>query len=314
MRSLRASITILTLSGALLVTTVVVPPNAIATTVTSRAPSLHVATTSHVSTHLVDDVGPMARVGSFHFGTLWIWISRGTRRLRTLIIFPREQQNLSLPVLVFAHGWDNNPVGYLPVLEGWASAGLVVVAPTAPGMAKGLPLVNENLANLEQLADLPVVLTNVLRWHLPIHLDPGEVAYAGHSDGGDAVAAMALNPAYSDPRSRAYFLLAAGADRLDSTHPFSNRAPVYVADSFCDEYGNWPSALRLYSISNRPKALVAIGRNETHLSPWVHRSSFNVALWQSTVDFYAWALTRTPVGRLRIVRDLSVSGFGEHVA
>jgi len=257
-------------------------------------------------------VGPLSKVGTFKFDTLWINVTRGSRQLRTLVVYPREAPSLHLPVLVFAHGWDNNPVGYLPVLEGWASAGLVVVAPTAPGMAKGLPLVSESQANLEQLADLPVVMSSVLRWHLPVVLDPGEVAYAGHSDGGDAVAAMALNPTYFDLRTRAYFLLAADVNARDGSHEHSNRAPVYIADSFHDEYGNWPFAQRLYALASKPKALVAIGRNETHLSPWVHRSTFTLALWQSTVDFYAWALSHRPVDRLKIVRDLAVAGFGEY--
>ncbi len=225
-------------------------------------------------------------------------------------MFPREARGLLLPVLVFAHGWDNSPAGYLPVLKGWASAGIVVVAPTAPGMAKGVALINEHAANLEQLADLPVVLTRVLRWHLPVRLDPREVAYAGHSDGALAVAAMALNPDYSDRRACAYFLLSPGVDARDASHDDANVAPVYVADSYRDQYGLWPSAKRLYAIASRPKALVGIGRGETHLSPWVDRDGFTLALWQSTVDFYAWSQSRRPADRRRVLRDLAIPGFG----
>jgi hypothetical protein len=255
-------------------------------------------------------VGPLGKVGRYKFGTLWINVSRGPRHLRTLIVFPREARGLLLPVLVFAHGWDNSPAGYLPVLEGWASAGIVVVAPTAPGMAKGLPLIDEHAANLEQLADLPVVLTKVLGWHLPVRLDPREVAYAGHSDGALAVAAMALNPAYSDRRACAYFLFSPGVNGRDGSHDDANVAPVYVADSYRDEYGLWPSAKRLYAIASRPKALVGISRGETHLSPWVDRNGFTIALWQSTVDFYAWSLSRRPADRGRVLRDLAIPGFG----
>ena len=256
------------------------------------------------------DPGPLGKVGRFKFGTLWSTVTRGSRHLTTLIVFPREARDLLLPVLVFAHGWDNNPSGYLPVLEGWASAGIVVVAPTAPGMAKGLPLIDEHAANIQQLADLPVVLTKVLRWHLPVRLDPREVAYAGHSDGALAVAAMGLNPAYSDHRACAYFLLSPGVNSRDGSHDDANVAPVFVADSYRDEYGLWPSARYLYKIASRPKALVGIGRGETHLSPWVDRNGFTVALWQSTVDFYAWSLSRRPSGRGQVLRDLAIRGFG----
>lgn len=255
-------------------------------------------------------IGALGKIGCFTFGTLWINVTRGSRHLRTLIVFPREPRHLLLPVLVFAHGWDNSPAGYLPLLEGWASAGVVVVAPTAPGMASGLPLTDEDRANVQQLADLPVVLTKVLRWHLPVRLDSREVAYAGHSDGADAVAAMALNPGYSDHRARAYLLLAAGIDARDGSHVRANVAPVYIADSYRDEYGNWPSARHLYSIAGRPKMLVGIGRGQTHLSPWVNRSGFTMALWQSTIDFFAWSLSRTAVDRQRVVRDLRLPGFG----
>jgi hypothetical protein len=255
-------------------------------------------------------VGPLGKVGRFRLATMWITVARGSRHLRTLIVFPREPRGLLLPVLVFAHGWDNSPAGYLPVLKGWASAGIVVVAPTAPGMAKGLPLIDEQAANLEQLADLPVVLTKVLRWHLPIRLDPREVAYAGHSDGAVAVATMALNPAYSDHRACAYLLLAPSVDGRDGSRVDANVAPVYVADSYRDEYRLWPSAKYLYRIASRPKALVGIGRGESHMSPWVDRDRFTLALWQSTVDFYAWSLSRRPADRARMLRDLAIRGFG----
>jgi predicted esterase len=287
----------------------------IGTAVLEAPPHVAVAASGRVArcastTTVPRSVGPLARVGTYKLGSLWITVTRGTRHLRTLIVYPREPRGLRLPVLVFAHGWDNDPGGYLPVLKGWASAGIVVVAPTAPGMAKGLPLIDEQVANTEQLADLPVVLTKVLRWHLPVLLDPEEVAYAGHSDGALAVAAMALNPTYHDRRACAYFLLSPGVDKRDGAHDDANVVPVYVADSYRDQYGLWPSARYLYGIAARPKALVGIGRGETHLSPWVDRDGFTIALWQSTVDFYRWALTHAPRDRARVLRDLAIRGFG----
>jgi acetyl esterase/lipase len=251
---------------------------------------------------------PLSTIGTDQIRSFWVMIDRGARQLRTYIAYPVVAPARPLPVLVFAHGWDNSPGGYATILRAWATAGFVTVAPTAPGMAAGLPLVNEGVANADQLADLPYVLTYVLHHKMPFTPDASDVVYAGHSDGGDTVAALAFNPRYRDPRARGFLILSGGTD-TDDTFYRSNVTPVFIADSYADQFHNWPSAQRFFDLACAPKVLVGIGRGETHLQPWVEPTAFNLALWQAAVDFSAWAFTGDPASRAQMAADLDEPGM-----
>jgi hypothetical protein len=143
---------------------------------------------------------------------------------------------------------------------------------------------------------------------MPFIPDPSAVVYAGHSDGGDAVAAMAFNPRLQDRRARGYLVLSGGTDAED-TFRRSNVTPVFIADSYADEFHNWPSAQRFFDLACAPKVLVGIGRGESHLQPWVEPTAFNIALWQGAVDFSAWTFTGDPASRARMAADLDETGM-----
>ena len=116
-------------------------------------------------------------------------------------------------MIVFAHGYDVTPDTYAPLLDAWARAGFVVVAPFFPD-EKASAVAAQHEANTEgdlanEPADLVFVTSQVLaasaqrRPGCPIlHglIRPSQVALAGHSDGGDAVAMLAFDHG-KDPKA-----------------------------------------------------------------------------------------------------------------
>jgi dienelactone hydrolase len=252
--------------------------------------------------------------GPHHYSisTRWVVLHRGTRVIRTLLITPHVARGAIVPAIEFAHGWDSNPTVYLNLLRAWASAGFFVIAPTSPGMARGPGLLSTPAAVSEQMADLPVVLTQVLAMQTDVVVNPRQIALAGHSDGGITVATMAFNRGYRDSRISAYLILSGGTTAQNSgpSHTRTNSKPVFIADSYADQYGNWPSAGTFFRQARGPKVLVGIGRGETHLSPWAVASAFNEDLWNSTVDFARWAFTGSGTARTQMIAALHVPGFG----
>ena len=123
-----------------------------------------------------------------------IVVSNGPRRLPTTIYQPATPG--PWPLVVFAHGYNSTPDRYDPMLRSWAVAGFEVAAPASPGQAKGLgPLNRSGLAN--QPGDLSATVTAMIAGGSTI---PGRIAAVGHSDGGSAVAALALTPEHRDSR------------------------------------------------------------------------------------------------------------------
>jgi dienelactone hydrolase len=103
------------------------------------------------------------------------------------------------PLVVFAPGFLQCGIVYSDLLEQWASAGYVVAVVNFPNT--NCHTVKPNEADLvNQPRDVTAVINYVLKLSADPHsylaglIDPTRVAVAGHSDGGDTVAAMAANP------------------------------------------------------------------------------------------------------------------------
>jgi len=265
---------------------------------TPPAPTPHVLTLRHLH--------------NFATATRWVVLRRGTRVLRTMLVLPRVSTGVVVPAMEFAHGWDSNPVVYASMLRAWASAGFLVIAPTSPGMARGPGLLSQGAASARQAADLPAVLTQVLRLALPVTVNRKQIALAGHSDGGSTVATLAFNRAYRDPRIDAYLIFSGGRTAINAgaREWRGNTRPVFIADSDADQFGDFPSARGFYAEARPPKIIVAVGRGETHLPPWSIATPFNQALWSATVDFASWSFTGSGASLRAMRNDLLPHGFG----
>jgi dienelactone hydrolase len=254
----------------------------------------------------------LARLHNFATSTHWLVFHRGRRVLRTMVVIPRVTKGVVVPAIEFAHGWNSNPVVYASMLRAWASAGFLVIAPTSPGMARGRGLLSQGAASARQAADLPAVLTQVLSLKLPVAVNRSAIAFAGHSDGGSTVATLAFNRGYRDRRVDAYLIFSGGRTSVNAgaREWRGNTKPVFIADSYADQYGDFPSAGGFYAQARAPKVMVGIGRGERHLPPWADATPFNQALWNATVDFASWSFTGSGAALRDMVKDLRVRGFG----
>ena len=138
----------------------------------------------------------------------------GQRTLVIQIWYPRARGPAGpFPLLLFAPGFLQCPGAYSDLLQAWASAGYVVAAVNFPrtNCHLGTGAYEADLVNQPQ--DMSYVLTRLLTLSArpgdPFSglLDPHEVGAAGHSDGGDTVAALAASTCCTDRRLKAVAVL-----------------------------------------------------------------------------------------------------------
>jgi hypothetical protein len=117
------------------------------------------------------------------------------------------------PLVVFGPGYYVCLGSYSPLLRAWASAGYVVAGIEFPRTNCHLTNPDENdMAN--QPADMAYVIRRLLavsgraRGFLAGLIDPGKIAVAGQSDGGDTVAALVANTCCRDRAVTAAIVLA----------------------------------------------------------------------------------------------------------
>jgi dienelactone hydrolase len=138
----------------------------------------------------------------------------GSRILRVTVRFPDiDAASEKYPLIVFAPGFRQCAASYSDLLRQWASAGYVVAA-------LDFPLTNCHIAAPDEsdLSNQPADMIFVIQRLLRLSDRPGDrltrlvaadrVAVAGHSDGGDTVAAMAAMSCCRYPGLRAVIVLA----------------------------------------------------------------------------------------------------------
>ena len=259
---------------------------------------------------------PQARltsIGHYAVHSRWITLWRGDRALPTLLITPSVSAATPVPLVVFAHGWNNDPDGYASLLAALASSGVVVAAPVSPGMAAGYDLYPVAQADAAQVADLRSAVTQLLTLNLGLPIDRSAIIEAGQSRGALSVATTAFNPDHHDARVRAFVELSVLDGSLDaatnSSYAGDNTAPMLFAGSYGDEYGLWPDSRRLFSSTRGVAALLGIGRGESHLSPWDESTPFHTAIWQGIVDFCRWSVANDTAARERLISDTAIPGL-----
>ena len=162
-----------------------------------------------------------------------------TRHLPTLVRYPVIPRGAAdsgrlarglFPLVVFAPGFVQCQGSYAALLRAWASAGYVVAAVQFPRTSCHTAAPDEgDLAS--QPADMAYVIRRVLaasrgsRGPLAGLVDLGEVAVAGHSDGGDSVAAIAAGSCCHDRAVKAAIILAGAEWAPLGGSYFRGRAP-----------------------------------------------------------------------------------------
>jgi dienelactone hydrolase len=255
-------------------TTTTSAQRATATTSTTRPPGPRYAVASSTVT-LVDPSRPTPARSPYP--------AKSGRVLRTIIRKPIGVSG-PLPLVVFIHGRNSEPEAYEVLLDTWAAAGYLVLAPECPGSAMNLPGTPAR-DRAAQALDVSFVITQALAG-VAGPVDPNRIAAAGHSDGGMTMAILALAPQYQDHRIKAYLALV-GVIPPDVSAPWgATRMPgvLLVAVGTADEYGNEPAATQLYDTAQMTKAFIKVPGG-THTGPFIGAGPVADSVRAATVDF-----------------------------
>ena len=194
-----------------------------------------------------------------------------------------------VPLVVFAHGWNSNPAVYQPLLTRWAQAGFLVAAPVFPdstNLDPGSPVSDY----ADQALDVSFVITSLLA-NDSLRVDPSRIAVAGHSDGGTDVALMALDPAYADPRVRAYLSLS--GEMPSGVAPYTvapTNAAFLVAVGSADQYGLYPKATTVFDNARATSKAMLVEQGGDHLGSFVDGTATASAMRDETNRFLELAL------------------------
>jgi fermentation-respiration switch protein FrsA (DUF1100 family) len=177
------------------------------------------------------------------------------------------------PLIVFGHGFDEDPALYRHLLASWAKAGYVVAAPVFPlesPEAHGGPL-ESDLVN--QPMDMHFVIDQLLQASIgsgPLAglIDPKRIAVAGQSDGGDTALALAYDARFRDRRIDAAAILSGAEIPALGSFTFPRGGPPLLATQGTADTVNPPSATAEYfAAAHRPKYLLRLLGAE-HLGPY----------------------------------------------
>jgi dienelactone hydrolase len=233
------------------------------------------------------------------------------RVLPTVVRYPAGATG-PVPLVVVAHGRDNDPSSLATLLDAWAGAGYVVAAPTFPVTRKdrsGAPVRAESVA---QAADLRFVVDRVLaasRGTAPSPLrglvDPAHVGAAGMSLGGLAVYGLVSNTCCRDRRVGAAILLAAVRREFPDERYEENRAPVLLVQGDADP--GYHNSVEAYPELVPPKWFVTLTGSQ-HSPPFeVPPGPEAPLVYAMTTAFWDRYLKGDPAATARITSAVQAS-------
>lgn len=153
------------------------------------------------------------------------------------------------PLVVFAPGYRQCDGSYRTLLRQWASAGYVVAAVEFPRTSCYVASPDES-----DLVNQPRDVTAVIHYLVAISgrphgalaglVNPAEIGVAGHSDGGDTVAAIAANTCCRDRQVAAVVVLAGAEWPPMPGRYFARPVPPMLFVQGTDDTWNPPAASR----------------------------------------------------------------------
>jgi len=223
----------------------------------------------------------------------------GPRVIPTLVRYPvipaaaasgRLARGL-FPLVVFAPGYRQCDRSYRFLLHEWASAGYVVAAVEFPRTNCHVSAPDESdLVN--QPGDVSSVIRQLVavsgRPHGPLAglVNPAEIGVAGHSDGGDTVAAIAANTCCRDHRVAAAVVLSGAEWAPMPGRYFARPAPPMLFVQGTDDAWNPPEAsMQLYRADTvGPRYYLDLfGAN--HFTPYEGSGAPEPIVARVTIDF-----------------------------
>jgi dienelactone hydrolase len=221
----------------------------------------------------------------------------GRRELRVFVSYPAVPSGAArtghglFPLVVFAPGYRQCAASYRVLLREWASAGYVVAAVQFP-RTNCHTVVPDEADLVHQPADMSRVIGLMLTagrrpgGRLSGLVDRAKVAVAGHSDGGDTVAAMVANTCCRDRRVSAAIVLA-GAEWPPMPGRYFARpaVPMLFVQGTADTWNPQSASLQLYRADTRGRryylALAGVG----HFAPYEGGGPPEPLVARVTVDF-----------------------------
>lgn len=196
-----------------------------------------------------------------------------------------------LPLIVFAPGYRHCAAVYGDLLRQWSSAGYVVAAVDFPRTScKAAVPAESDLRH--QPADLAFVIRRLLArsaaatGQLAGLIASDEVAVAGHSDGGDAAAAMAGAPCCRDHQVRAAVILSGAQWPAFTGHWFARSAPpLLVIQGTADAWNPPADSVRLYRADKTGPRYYLKLPGADHFAPYEGKSTPEPIVARVTIDF-----------------------------
>lgn len=181
------------------------------------------------------------------------------RTLVTTVRIPRTEGRF--PLIVFSHGHAGHPDKFVRMLDTWAAAGYVVVAPAFPLSNDHVPGAPSVFDLQEQSGDVSFLIDEVLsRSHVPGDpfegiVDNERIGIGGLSLGAATTYAAAFGECCADERVDAVVALSGlevpGQADLRSV-------PTFVAHSADDATLPYDSAVRMYESATGPAYLLTL--------------------------------------------------------
>jgi dienelactone hydrolase len=288
------------------------PQNAAGPGRTPAAPSATPATPSR--TPGPPERLPVGTIGSYQVaGHQFVFVDRsrtglGPRVLPTFVRYPvipaaaaasgRLARGL-FPLVVFAPGYTQCQGSYAALLNTWASAGYVVAGVDFPRTSCRAASPDENdLVN--QPADMSYVIRQVLaasgqpRGLLAGLIPPGRVAVAGHSDGGDTVAAIAANSCCRDPAVTAVMVFSGAEWPMTGSYFTAATPPILFVQGDSDDINPPADSVSMYQADTTGPRYYLDLFGQGHAPPYESHDPAALVVARVTVDFLNRYLAGTP--------------------
>lgn len=233
---------------------------------------------------------------------------------------PAARDQGPFPLVVFGHGFSVTPSLYSQLLHAWAQAGYVVAAPVFPlenANAPGGP----NEADLtNQPGDMRFVISQMLaassRASDPLAglIDPGAIAVAGQSDGGDTALAVAYDSRFRDPRVGAAVILSGAEIPATGSFTFLPGSPPLLATQGTADNINPPNLTSaFFEAATRPKYLLRLLGAE-HLPPYSTQQPQLAIVERVTIAFLDGYLKHRPAALQKVPALGTVPGTASLLA